>query len=78
MDSSEGHRPSTPSGWSTSITTPRVGRSLMHYGDLSDSGSLIILIRELEPDETYHLGAQSHVKVSFEVPEYTADGHRDG
>lgn len=50
----------------------------MHYGDLSDSGSLIILIRELEPDETYHLGAQSHVKVSFEVPEYTADGHRDG
>ena len=45
----------------------------MHYGDLSDSGSLINLIRELEPDEIYHLGAQSHVKVSFEVPEYTAD-----
>ena len=48
-------------------------RFLMHYGDLSDSGSLINLIRELEPDEIYHLGAQSHVKVSFEVPEYTAD-----
>jgi len=48
-------------------------RFLMHYGDLSDSGSLINLIRELEPDEIYHLGAQSHVKVSFEIPEYTAD-----
>ena len=48
-------------------------RFLMHYGDLSDSGSLINLIRDLEPDEIYHLGAQSHVKVSFEVPEYTAD-----
>lgn len=48
-------------------------RFLMHYGDLSDSGSLINTIRELEPDEIYHLGAQSHVKVSFEIPEYTAD-----
>src|SRR5215208_5366067 len=48
-------------------------RFLMHYGDLSDSGSLINLIRELEPDEIYNLGAQSHVKVSFEVPEYTAE-----
>jgi GDPmannose 4,6-dehydratase len=48
-------------------------RFLMHYGDLSDSGSLINLIRELEPDEIYHLGAQSHVKVSFDIPEYTAD-----
>lgn len=46
---------------------------LMHYGDLSDSGSLVNLIRELEPDEIYHLGAQSHVKVSFEIPEYTSD-----
>lgn len=48
-------------------------RFLMHYGDLSDSGSLVNLIRELQPDEIYHLGAQSHVKVSFDVPEYTAD-----
>ena len=48
-------------------------RFLMHYGDLSDSGSLVNLIRELEPDEVYHLGAQSHVKVSFEIPEYTSD-----
>ena len=45
----------------------------MHYGDLSDSGSLVNLIRDLEPDEIYHLGAQSHVKVSFDIPEYTAD-----
>lgn len=45
----------------------------MHYGDLSDSGSLVNLIRELEPDEIYHLGAQTHVMVSFEIPEYTAD-----
>ncbi|MBA2426177.1 MAG: GDP-mannose 4,6-dehydratase [Actinobacteria bacterium] len=48
-------------------------RFFTHYGDLSDSGSLINLIRDLEPDEIYHLGAQSHVKVSFEIPEYTAD-----
>ena len=48
-------------------------RFLMHYGDLSDSGSLVNLIRTLEPHEIYHLGAQSHVKVSFEIPEYTAD-----
>lgn len=48
-------------------------RFLMHYGDLSDSGSLVNLIREIQPAEIYHLGAQSHVKVSFEIPEYTGD-----
>lgn len=48
-------------------------RFFMHYGDLSDSGSLVNLIRDLQPDEIYNLGAQSHVKVSFDVPEYTAD-----
>src|SRR5688572_5342620 len=48
-------------------------RFFMHYADLSDSGSMINLIRDLQPDEIYHLGAQSHVKVSFEVPEYTSD-----
>ena len=53
-------------------------RFLMHYGDLSDSGSLVNLIRNLEPDEIYHLGAQSHVKVSFEVPEYTTDATATG
>lgn len=46
-------------------------RFFMHYGDLSDSGSLVNLIRGLEPDEIYHLGAQSHVMVSFQIPEHT-------
>ena len=45
---------------------------LMHYADLSDSSSLINLIREIEPDEIYHLGSQSHVQVSFQIPEYTS------
>jgi GDPmannose 4,6-dehydratase len=45
----------------------------LHYGDLQDSTSLANLIRELKPTEVYNLGAQSHVKVSFEIPEYTAD-----
>lgn len=44
-----------------------------HYGDLTDSSCLNTLIRKILPDEVYNLGAQSHVKVSFEVPEYTAD-----
>jgi GDPmannose 4,6-dehydratase len=45
----------------------------MHFGDLSDSGSLSKLVYKIEPSEVYNLGAQSHVKVSFEVPEYTSD-----
>jgi GDPmannose 4,6-dehydratase len=45
----------------------------LHYGDLSDSPSLIRLVEETQPDEIYNLGAQSHVAVSFENPEYTAD-----
>lgn len=45
----------------------------LHYGDMTDSSSLIRIIQELKPDEIYNLAAQSHVKVSFEVPEYTAD-----
>jgi GDPmannose 4,6-dehydratase len=46
---------------------------VLHYGDLQDSTSLANLIREIKPKEIYNLGAQSHVKVSFEIPEYTAD-----
>ncbi len=45
----------------------------LHYGDLSDSTMLAALIRRIEPTEIYHLGAQSHVRVSFDMPEYTAD-----
>lgn len=45
----------------------------LHYGDLSDSSNLIRIIKEVQPDEIYNLAAQSHVAVSFEVPEYTAD-----
>jgi GDPmannose 4,6-dehydratase len=45
----------------------------LHYGDMTDSTNLIRLIREIKPDEIYNLAAMSHVKVSFEIPEYTAD-----
>lgn len=45
----------------------------LHYGDLSDSSNLIRLVHEIEPDEIYNLASQSHVKVSWECPEYTAD-----
>lgn len=46
---------------------------ILHYGDLSDSTNIIRIIQEVQPDEIYNLGAMSHVKVSFETPEYTAD-----
>ena len=45
----------------------------LHYGDLTDSTNLVRIIQKVKPDEIYNLGAQSHVKVSFEMPEYTAD-----
>ncbi|HOV29596.1 MAG: GDP-mannose 4,6-dehydratase [Caldisericia bacterium] len=45
----------------------------LHYGDLTDSVSIISLVKEIQPDEIYNLAAQSHVKVSFETPEYTAN-----
>ena len=48
-------------------------RLVLHYGDLTDSSNLIRLLSEIQPDEIYNLGAMSHVKVSFEVPEYTAN-----
>ena len=46
---------------------------ILHYGDLTDSSNLIRIIQKVKPDEIYNLGAQSHVKVSFETPEYTAN-----
>ena len=48
-------------------------RFFLHYADLTDGSSLSSLLHNLEPDEIYNLGAQSHVKVSFEIPEFTAD-----
>ena len=48
-------------------------RFFMHYGDLTDSTNLIRIIQEVQPDEIYNLGAQSHVKVSYETPEYTSN-----
>src|SRR6516164_7100911 len=48
-------------------------RLFLHYGDLSDSVNLVKLLYDLRPDEIYHLGAQSHVRVGFDIPEYTAD-----
>ncbi|MBU6388598.1 GDP-mannose 4,6-dehydratase [Patescibacteria group bacterium] len=49
------------------------GRLYLHFGDLSDGSNLNRLLSKIQPDEIYHLGAQSHVRVSFDIPEYTAD-----
>lgn len=46
---------------------------ILHYGDMTDSSNLVRIIDEVKPDEIYHLAAQSHVKISFDIPEYTAD-----
>jgi GDPmannose 4,6-dehydratase len=48
-------------------------RMILHYGDLSDATNLIRIVQQVRPDEIYNLGAQSHVAVSFETPEYTAN-----
>jgi GDPmannose 4,6-dehydratase len=53
-------------------------RFFLHYGDLTDSTNLIRIIQQVRPDEIYNLGAQSHVQVSFEVPEYTAQSDAVG
>jgi len=59
------------------INTHRIdhiyNRIHLHYGDLTDSTNIVRVIQKVQPDEIYNLGAQSHVKVSFEMPEYTAD-----
>ena len=49
------------------------GNFFLHFGDLTDATNLIRIIQEVQPDEIYNLAAQSHVKVSFETPEYTAN-----
>ena len=69
MASSAAPRRSTPNASITSTKT----RFKLHYGDLSDTSNLTRIISEVQPDEVYNLGAQSHVAVSFESPEYTAD-----
>ena len=51
----------------------RVTRFHLHYGDLTDTTNVIRLVQEIRPDEIYNLGAQSHVRVSFDIPEYTGD-----
>src|SRR4030067_1913702 len=48
-------------------------RLFLHYGDLSDSEQISNILHKIKPDEVYHLGAQSHVKVSFDMPEYTGN-----
>src|ERR1700759_4830313 len=48
-------------------------RLVLHYGDLGDSSRLVTLLARIAPDEIYHLGAQSHVRVSFDEPEFTGD-----
>lgn len=48
-------------------------RFILHYGDMTDSSNLVRIVQEVQPDEVYNLAAQSHVQVSFEAPEYTAD-----
>jgi GDPmannose 4,6-dehydratase len=53
-------------------------RFILHYGDLTDATNLIRIIQQVQPDEVYNLGAQSHVQVSFETPEYTADADAMG
>jgi GDPmannose 4,6-dehydratase len=54
------------------------GKFVLHYGDLTDSSNLIRIIQQTQPDEIYNLGAQSHVQVSFEIPQYTANSDGNG
>ena len=73
--SSGARRCSTPpaSTTSTKTRTSRIRHFILHYGDMTDSSSLIHIVQKVQPDEIYNLAAQSHVQVSFEEPEYTAN-----
>ena len=75
MASSAAPPPSTPAASIISIVDPHEKgvRFFLHYGDLTDATNLIRLVQETQPDEIYNLAAQSHVQVSFETPEYTAN-----
>ena len=78
---SSGARPrSTPRASIISTRTRMRGRLhfRLHYGDMTDSTNLIRLVQEIQPDEIYNLAAQSHVRVSFETPEYTANADAIG
>ena len=68
-------RPSTRRGSTPLYQDPHEHKTsfFLHYGDLTDSTNLIRLVQETQPDEIYNLAAQSHVQVSFETPEYTAN-----
>ena len=59
---------------------PHISNSnfILHYGDLTDTSNLVRIIQQVKPDEIYNLGAQSHVAVSFETPEYTANSDAIG
>ena len=75
MASNGDRRRSTPSA-SIIFTATRISRIrafFLHYGDLTDATNLIRIIQEMQPTEIYNLAAQSHVQVSFETPEYTAN-----
>lgn len=52
----------------------KTGRLVLEYGDMTDSSSILKILQRVKPNEIYHLAAQSHVKISFEIPEYTANG----
>ena len=75
MESSAEARFSTPKGWIILYHDQHEKnvQFKLHYGDLTDSTNIIRIIQEVQPDEIYNLGAMSHVKVSFETPEYTAN-----
>src|SRR3989338_4423071 len=56
----------------------REGNLILHYGDMTDSTSILSILQKSQPDEVYHLAAQSHVQISFEMPEYTANADAVG